>query len=301
MKVLIADDSLVALRKLEATLIKWGYEVISAGNGYEAWDILQQADSPKLAILDWMMPGMDGIDICRKIRANRREPYVYILMLTARAEKQDIINGLEAGADDYLPKPFDSHELEVRLRAGKRIVELQEELVQARETMREMAIKDPLTTILNRRAILDLLDKEYMRSRRLNSPLAVIMADIDHFKHVNDRYGHLAGDQVLREITARLTRSIRSYDSIGRYGGEEFMVILPGCTLANAINQANRFQHVIEAESVEYEGASIFVTASFGVTTFDGMMDIDTTQLIRHADEALYQAKKKGRNRVEVV
>ncbi len=301
MKVLVAEDSIVTRRKLEATLTKWGYEVVTAKDGHEAWGVLQGEESPKLVVLDWMMPGMDGLEICKKLRARKKEPYIYILMLTARTEKQDIIDGLEAGADDYILKPFDTHELDVRLRAGKRIIELQEELVRARETMREMAIKDPLTNLFNRRAILDILEKEYDRSRRHHSPLSVIMADLDHFKEVNDTYGHLAGDQVLHEVGLRLNCAIRLYDSCGRYGGEEFMIILPGCTISNAINQANRFHDVIASGPVLYNDMPISITSSFGVTSFDGIEEADIMTLIRCADEALYQAKKKGRNRVEVV
>ena len=301
MKVLVADDSRVTLIKLKSVLKKWGYDVLAVENGDEAWKILRSDDTPKLAILDWMMPGMDGIEICRRLRSCTKEPYVYILMLTAKTGKQDIINGLEAGADDYVAKPFNTQELEVRLRTGKRIVELQEKLVCAREKMREMALRDALTHLFNRRAILEILHEEYNRSQRQNSPLGVVMADIDHFKKVNDTYGHLVGDVVLSQVAERMSSSIRPYDSVGRYGGEEFLVILPGCSLGDAVKQANRLHEVIGSTPIEYGDCSIHTTVSFGVTSFDNTIKSNIEELVRFADEALYQAKMKGRNLVEPV
>jgi PleD family two-component response regulator len=204
MKVLIAEDDAISRRMLEAFRVKWGYEVVVAKEGEEGWGILQGKDAPRLAILDWMMPGKDGIDICRSLRQRKGRPYTYILLLTARGHKEDIVEGLEAGADDYITKPFDPFELRARLRAGGRILELQEQLFQAREALRNQASRDPLTDLWNHGTILNILRKELTRASRTQSPFAVAMADLDRFKAINDAYGHQAGDAVLRETSRRL-------------------------------------------------------------------------------------------------
>jgi len=220
-RILIADDSVVSRHLLDATLRKWGYDVVVACDGTEALSYLQRPDAPKLAILDWVMPGLTGPEVCSKVReqANGSE-YTYILLLTSKSLKEDLIEGMEAGADDYITKPFDQHELKVRLRAGTRIIDLENELVRAREALREQATKDSLTLLWNRSSILDILDRELIRGQREQRPVAVLLADLDRFKSVNDTYGHFAGDAVLREFTRRITGSMRAYDAMGRYGGE---------------------------------------------------------------------------------
>jgi two-component system cell cycle response regulator len=229
-KVLIAEDDMVSRRLLEAMLSRWGYEVVVTRDGLEAWHVLQTANTSLLAILDWIMPGIDGVEVCRRVRQRGQEPYIYLLLLTTKGRKENIIEGLEAGADDYLTKPFDPHELQVRLRAGKRIVTLQAELIEAREALRIQATHDPLTNIWNRRAIIETLSNELARAGREGVPVAVVLADLDYFKRINDTYGHVAGDAVLCEATNRMRASLRTYDTIGRYGGEEFLIILPNCT-----------------------------------------------------------------------
>lgn len=298
-KILIADDSVVSRHLLEATLRKWGYEVIVACDGAEALGVLQRQEAPALAILDWMMPGLTGLDVCRKIRQQLREPYIYVLLLTSKSQKEDLIEGMEAGADDYITKPFDQHELQVRLRAGKRLVDLQAELLAAREALREQATRDSLTHVWNRSAILDILSRELSRSEREGTALGVVIVDLDHFKNVNDRHGHLAGDAVLCEAARRMQGAIRQYDSIGRYGGEEFLILLPGCDEQTSFTQAERLRRQLAQAEMSLNEASLRMTASFGVTC--AMPGESWTQeaLIRKADEALYLAKKLGRNRTE--
>jgi two-component system cell cycle response regulator len=299
-KVLIADDDMISRRLLEATLTRWGYEVIVTHDGAEAWDVLQKPTAPSLAILDWMMPGMDGVEVCRKIRQRTQEPYIYLLLLTTKGRKEHLIEGLDAGADDYLTKPFDPHELQVRLRAGKRIVTLQAELIEARENLRIQATHDPLTGVWNRRAIIEILSNELARSRREGPPMAAAIADLDHFKHINDTYGHMAGDVALCETVSRMRTLLRPYDAIGRYGGEEFLIVLPGCTAQDAIRLAERLRLGIGQEAVSISEGRVVVTSSLGVAASDTIAAPDATALIRAADAALYRAKACGRNRLEL-
>ena len=217
MQILIAEDDVITRRTLEALLVKWGYAVIVVRDGVEAWEILQGDAAPRLVILDWMMPGLDGVQICRQVRQRAAAPDVYMLSLTAKGNQEDTINGLEAGADDYLTKPFHGLELKARLRSGRRILELQQQLIAAREAFRLQATHDLLTGPWNHAAILDILQRELNRARRESNPPGVVMGDLDHFKRVNDTYGHLAGDAVLREVAKRLSASVRPYDSVARY------------------------------------------------------------------------------------
>ncbi len=295
MKVLIADDNALSRKVLRDALSNWGYEVILAENGAEAWEILNQPDAPAMAVLDWMMPHMTGLEICRRIRQMRREPYTYILLLTSKNTKDETIEGLEAGADDYIVKPFDEHELHVRLRAGKRIIDLQLDLLRAREELRERANKDLLTMLPNRPAICATLQAELARCHRDHRTVGVILLDIDHFKKINDTYGHFAGDAVLKETAARLRSNMRPYDQVGRYGGEEFLVVLPNCDLEQSTAQAERLRVRLNATSMMVDGFELKVSASFGVTISDGA-ERDPDIYIRVADEALYRAKASGRN-----
>ena len=299
MRVLIADDSVVSRHLLEATLRKWGYEVIGASDGAAAWDILQREDAPALAILDWMMPSMTGLEVCRMVRQMNRERYTYILLLTSRSQKEDLIEGMEAGADDYVVKPFDQHELKVRLRAGTRIIELQSELLAAREALREQATRDALTRLWNRSSILDILQRELARATREKRPLGVVLVDLDHFKAVNDTHGHFAGDAVLSEAGRRMQSDMREYDSLGRYGGEEFLVLLPGCDQRSTCSSAERMRAHLANQPMVLSDTTVRMTASFGGTSFQPGAPCTAEQLIRRADEALYKAKDLGRNRVE--
>lgn len=299
MKILIADDSIVSRHLLEAALRKWGYDVAVACDGAEALEMLKQDQAPALAILDWMMPEMTGPEVCRRIRQRSREPYTYILLLTSKSQKEDLIEGMEAGADDYITKPFDQHELQVRLRAGTRLVDLQAELLSAREALREQATKDSLTHLWNRSSIFDTLCRELSRAAREGTPVGVAMVDLDHFKAVNDGYGHFAGDAVLCEAARRMQNAVRPYDSIGRYGGEEFLIILPGCDEQSSLNQAERLRRQLAQSGMTLNETALCITASFGVTCALPGRQWTSEDLIRKADEALYLAKKMGRNRAE--
>jgi two-component system cell cycle response regulator len=299
-KVLIAEDDAVSRRLLEALLTRWGYEVAVTRDGAEAWEVLQGADAPPLAILDWMMPDMDGVEVCRKVRQRGQEPYIYLLLLTTKGRKENIIEGLDAGADDYLTKPFDPHELQVRLRTGMRIVTLQAELIEAREALRIQATHDPLTGVWNRRAIIEMFDNELARSRREELPVAVAIADLDHFKRINDTYGHVVGDTALCEAVSRMRALLRPYDAIGRYGGEEFLIVLPGCTPQDAFRLAERVCIGMSQEPIKIPEGIIEVTSSIGVAASDTIAVPDAMALIRAADAALYRAKAGGRNRVEL-
>jgi diguanylate cyclase (GGDEF)-like protein len=271
--------------------------VVVAENGAQAWDILAQPDAPPLAILDWVMPYMTGPEVCRRVREARHEPYTYILLLTAKNTKDETVEGMNAGADDYVIKPWEEQELQVRLRAGKRIIDLQNELLLAREELRDRANKDLLTMLPNRSAIAGLLEAEIARCHRDQRTVGVILLDIDHFKKINDTYGHFAGDSVLRETAARLRVNMRPYDAIGRYGGEEFLVVLPNCDLEQAAMQAERLRHRLSSGNMIVDGAELHVSASFGVTVSD-ISERNPDLFIRVADEALYRAKGSGRNRV---
>lgn len=297
-EVLIADDDPVSLRLLESALMRAGYRVVVALNGSEALRIMEREDSPRLAVLDWMMPSLDGIDVCRAVRHSAREPYRYIILLTAKGHQTEIVEGLEAGADDYIIKPYDLQELKARLRAGKRILELQEQLVAARELLRMQATHDPLTGLFNRAAILEALEREVVRSNREKHPMAVIMADLDHFKAINDTHGHQAGDAVLQEMSHRMQASFRAYDSVGRYGGEEFLIVVPNSELVLAFELAERLRQNISAQPVSFDQVTIPVTVSLGVAGSTAERN-QPAQLLRYADEALYAAKRNGRNRVE--
>jgi len=299
MKILAAEDNLIFQSMLRNMLTKWGYDVVSAGDGTQAWEILQSEDAPRLAILDWMMPGLDGPEVCRRLRASGREPYVYVLLLTARTDSLDLVEGIEAGADDYLTKPLNTMELRARLRAGRRIVELQEQLLMAREALRQQATHDGLTGLLNRSAIMEILHKELARAHREGHPLSLLLVDLDRFKQINDEHGHQVGDAVLREASARMKSAIRRYDSIGRYGGEEFLVVLPGCDAVGGAAQGERLRLALASRPFSIGGQAITVTCSIGCTLCSGATLSDADSLIREADQALYAAKDQGRNRIE--
>lgn len=299
MKVLLADDEIVSRRLIETSVRRWGYETVVASDGLEALQILQGPDPPKLAVLDWMMPGLDGVQVCQQSRQNKDdESYTYIILLTAKHTQRDVIEGLEAGADDYISKPFDPQELKVRLRTGKRILCLLDQLTTARETLRELAARDPLTALWNHNSIINLLENELRRAERQGASVGVALVDLDHFKSINDTHGHLVGDHVLREAAQTMSSSIRPYDAVGRFGGEEFLVVLPGCDRINAVSHAERLRLALNRVTVDTKSGPLNFTASFGVTVVAPETTVDAQTAIRTADAAMYSSKHAGRDRV---
>jgi diguanylate cyclase (GGDEF)-like protein len=300
MKILVADDDPLYCRLLETVLTRWGYQVIIVHDGESFLRVLQEQDPPRLAILNWLMPGMDGIEVCREVRKRKQEPYTYILLLTARSQRRDIVAGLKAEVDDYLIKPFDFGELRERLQAGSRILNLQTELVNEREELRRQATHDALTGLLNRFGVLEILEKEVDRAIREGNAFGLAISDIDNFKQVNDTYGHAIGDAVLCETGNRMRASVRSYDAVGRYGGDEFLIVMPGLDEPAALLAAERLRACIGNDPFKVVGAHIRITMSLGVATsapgWRGAMD----SVIQAADHALYRAKASGRNRVEI-
>jgi two-component system cell cycle response regulator len=298
MRVLVADDCPIMRLRLKKHLTEWGFQPVLVNDGKQALDALSAKFAPRLAVLDWMMPIMDGPTVTRHIRKQEFGPYTYVVMLTARTEADDLISAFAAGIDDFLTKPFNAEELRQRLRAGQRILNLHDKLNQTLETLKFQATHDALTGIWNRSATLDALERELGRAgRNLKTPEAtsIVMLDLDRFKSINDTHGHLAGDKVLVSIGEVIRKSLRSYDYVGRYGGEEFIVILPSTAREQVEIVVERIRRNIEKTPVQVGGLSIQVTASLGVAT--AQKDNDVEELIKVADEAMYRAKKNGRNR----
>jgi two-component system, cell cycle response regulator len=290
-KILIVEDEPVSRRLLEATLCRWNYEVVATVDGREAWEVLQQPDAPNLVISDWMMPDMDGLELCNKIRESEKLGYTYLIMLTAKGRKEDVIKGLEAGADDYLTKPFDHEELRCRVKIGERIINLERRILQLANT-------DSLTGVLNRRAFMEKIETEVERAIREDSPLSLIITDLDHFKNVNDQHGHQAGDLVLQEFAEQLCALSRQYDFVGRYGGEEFAICFPGADDVNVSFIAERMRKQVEEMRILAADSSccIQITASFGAAALLRKSEESVSSLIARADDALYKAKRSGRN-----
>jgi diguanylate cyclase (GGDEF)-like protein len=296
MQILVAEDDVTSRTILSSVLKKWGYEPIAVGDGISAWRIMQKSDSPVLAILDWEMPGMDGVEVCRKIRKNRSSNPPYLIILTARGEKADIVRGLDAGANDYVSKPYDSDELRARIKVGRRMLELQAQLLEAKELLAHEAMHDSLTGALNRKAILDGLEKEMKRAERRNSKLSIGLCDIDHFKKVNDTYGHQVGDEVLRLFVREIQSDLRGYDLLGRYGGEEFLVVAPDSTGTFEEGLYERLRARIAGRRMAFKTGSFCITVSIGVAGAESGATVE--EILAAADAALYLAKDEGRNRI---
>lgn len=296
MKILIAEDDPVTSRILEALLSKWGYAPKMTQDGLEAWNAIQGPEPPNLVVSDWMMPGMDGVELCRRIRARNAAEYVYFVILTAKGTKGDLYLALEAGVDDYILKPFDPNELRYRVRIGQRIIELERRILDLSKT-------DPLTGVLNRRAFLERLGAEIARSDREGDCLTLVMLDLDHFKSINDVNGHQKGDEVLITLCSEIRKCTRPYDFIGRYGGDEFIMCLINETPEQSVRISERLLE--EIRNIRFPlsgpGGGIQVTASMGAAVRLARSGTDIAELIQRADDALYAAKKMGRNRVSLI
>lgn len=299
-RILVADDHGPTLEQLCQALTEWGYSVITATDGRQAWEILQEADAPRLVILDLRMPGLNGMEIIRRVRQQSQEPYIYILLLTVYDHERQIATGLLAGADDYIVKPCHLDELQARLEAGWRILAIQYRLIQAREQLQSQATTDELTGLWNRGTILEFLRKELSRSHRKGESVGLAVLDLDHFKLINDEHGHQVGDAVLRETGRRLREAVRNYDAIGRYGGDEFISVHPCCSWEETARLGERLRAALVAEPIICGLTLLTVTPSVGVASSDMLLTPDPARLVFLADAALYTAKRTGRDRVEV-
>lgn len=305
MNILIAQDDEASCQSLQATLTKWGHDVIVAPDGAGAWQALLQEAAPRLAVLDSALSGMDAFQVCRMARKRPDGPYVYFIVTVPKGREQDIIEGIRAGADDFLLTPLNPDELMTRLRVGKRVLELQGDLQRAHEAISYQTTHDPLTGLWNRSAILDALRRELARVLREGSPVGIIVTEIDHFKGINDRHGHMVGDAVLRETTRRIRSSVRPYDTVGRYGAQEFLVIVPGCDTHNALSQAERLRACVSSLPIDIaewgkfalaEEGKLTVTLSAGVAAGNKVKDAET--LLHAGEAALSRAKNGGSGQV---
>ncbi|MDF1691854.1 MAG: diguanylate cyclase [Zhongshania sp.] len=292
MDVLIVDDDAVTRLALSAALEEWGFVPILAENGEKALKKLEVDTAPHLLIIDWSMPGMSGPELCKTIRKREDGQFFYILMLTGKEGNEAIIEAMEAGADDFLNKPFDHRVLKVRIAAGSRIVRLE-------QTLNQLASRDALTQCWNRRMIDELFTTSIAESARKRSAFSIMVVDIDHFKIVNDTYGHAAGDVALKHVVNILNTNLREYDQVGRYGGEEFVVLLPATDQNEAWGVAERVRSAIQFQpTLVGDDISIDLTVSIGIAQFDRGRDTNQTTFFERADQALYTAKRSGRNRI---
>lgn len=300
LKVLVVEDNPVALRLLEKRLADAGYETISANNGKDAIAVFDREFIP-IVLTDWMMPQMSGPELCQALRARDLPGYVFIILLTAKSAKHDIIKGLQAGADDYLVKPYDPAELLARLNTARRILSLEQSLKQANAQISRLSVTDPLTGVYNRRYLMATMEKELGRSRRYKRGLSLALCDVDHFKRVNDQHGHRAGDEVLKGLTRMLSSGIRAkVDWMARYGGEEFAIVMPECDLPEATRAMERLRQQVEQTPMVFEKRAIPVTVSMGIASLDvaHAAGVSLDDMLDLADLCLYECKHAGRNRV---
>lgn len=297
MRVLIADDDNVSLSLLARHLAKLGHQISTAGDGNEALALLNKGGL-QLAIVDWMMPGLDGAELCRIVRNQPSDAYIYILLLTGKNSTSELVEGLDAGADDYMVKPVNLRELEARLRCGQRIITLHTQLIEAREQLRIQAMRDALTGLWNRGAIFDLARGEYLRTARAGTDFAVLLCDIDHFKRLNDTYGHLAGDRALREVAQRIRNSVRTTDFVGRYGGEEFLIALPCSDEVQTAEVAQRVCQAVRTLPVQIGETACTISISIGTAVRTVGSTREFEELVNLADMRLLTAKRNGRNQV---
>jgi len=297
--IVVADDDPISRRLIERSLTKWGYDVIVACDGEEALKVFNYTDAARIAILDWMMPKVDGIEVCRQIRRRTSQPYVYIILLTAKTQREDLLQGLEVGADDYITKPFDANELKARLRVACRIIDLQEELLSMQKELRVQATHDFLTGLPNRLLFSDRLSQKIAAARRNHGSVGVMFLDVDRFKVVNDALGHSFGDILLKQVAERLASRIRESDTVARSGGDEFTFILSDIKTPTDATAAA--QRIIDSFSVPFEINShqIYVTVSIGISIYPQHGE-DVETLVKNADSAMYHAKSLGGNRYQM-
>jgi diguanylate cyclase (GGDEF)-like protein len=295
-KVLVADDDPVSRRLIEAALKTDGHEVIAAADGGQARDVVRHGDVD-LAVLDWLMPETDGVELCREIRRRPAEGYLYVILLTTKGEQEDVVEGLDAGADDYLIKPFDPEELRARVRTGRRIVTLERRLLQANARLETLASTDELTGLMNRRATLARIEEEMGRSRREGRALTIMMMDVDRFKCINDEHGHAAGDAVLREFSRRVADCVRPYDAVGRLGGDEFLLLTSGASHQQVVSVGERVRSAVAGRPFQIQAdIPLPVTASLGVADLRSTDGVEG--ILSRADEAMYEAKRRGGDRM---
>lgn len=298
MKILIADDAATMRALLLSGLTRLGHEVEVVADGDDAWKVLERPEAPEIAILDWMMPGMKGTDICRKLRERKDGRYVYVVLLTGLDNSTDLQAGIEAGADDYMTKPFKPAELDARLKAARRILVLQSELQAARAEILGMAYRDALTKLPSRRAIRAHLNDTVTRAAREKTFLGVILLNIDGLGQINNRHGDSEGDAVLQQVAARLSETIRPGDNAGRFGGGEFLVVAPGCNMYEASMYAERLRKALCDKPVASPRGPIGVSASVGVSAGQAEPNQKAQTLIAAAYQALARAKAAGGNKV---
>jgi diguanylate cyclase (GGDEF)-like protein len=299
MSVLIAEDDVISSKILEKSLLDWGFGVQVVGRGEKAWQALRDG-THRLAILDWMMPGMDGTEICARVRRRKKYRYTYVILLSAKDRKQDIVAGLSSGADDYMTKPVNFLELRARLQTGRRIIDLEDKLLLSQKKLKDLASRDSLTKLWNRAEIDRFLTEEIDRTRRDGRSVGVIMIDVDYFKRINDRLGHANGDRALLHVVSQIKGNVRKFDRVGRYGGDEITVILPNCDVARIRMIAERLRLAVLGHPVRHEKIAVPITISSGCATSEGLTEPTPETLIQAADAALLSAKNLGRNCVVV-
>ncbi len=299
--ILVVEDEPVAAALIAKRLRRGGHEVEVVENGRQALELMGKRFFP-FVVTDWEMPEVDGIELVREIRAAGSTGYCYIIILTAKTSKSHLVEALEAGADDFVTKSDDHDELLARIDTGMRVLQLERSLVRANREIRALSLTDPLTGCYNRTYLEKYLPKEIERARRYGRPLSLLLCDIDHFKKVNDTYGHRSGDRVLIALVRFIMESVReNADWVARYGGEEFLIVAPETTLQGAVEMAGRIRGNLAGRPIELQSATVSITASIGVSSADQETDrarMCVQDMFNAADEQLYKAKMQGRNRV---